>query len=77
MDDALAALGFSPEIRPFKPHLTIARVKGKSAQGVAARLLATESVGALAVSGVDAIVLMQSVLSNQGATYSVVERFAL
>jgi len=73
----LEAIGFEPERRPFQPHLTIARVKGLSAERAASRLLESQQVGAVATSHVGSMVLMQSTLSPQGSTYSVVGEFAL
>lgn len=73
----LRYVGFELEERPFKPHLTLARVKGPSAEREAARLLETQQVGPVAVSAVDAFVLMQSTLSPRGSTYSVLGTFPL
>jgi RNA 2',3'-cyclic 3'-phosphodiesterase len=75
LDAMLSLLGFEAEKRPFTPHLTIARVKGASAETAAARLLDAEQVGTLALTSIDRMVLMQSCLSPKGATYSVVETF--
>jgi 2'-5' RNA ligase len=75
LDAMLSGLGFEGEKRPFAPHLTIARVKGPSAERAAARLVDEAKVGTLAVTAIDRMVLMQSHLSPKGATYSVVETF--
>lgn len=73
----LEAIGFEPERRPFQPHLTIARVKGLSAERAASRLLESQPVEAVATSQVTSMVLMQSTLSPHGSTYSIVAEFAL
>lgn len=73
----LGAIGIPLENRPFQPHLTIARIKGPSAERVAARLLETQQVGAVATTRVASLILMQSVLSPRGSTYSVVEEWKL
>ena len=75
LDALLAPFGFEPEKRPFTPHLTIARIKGPSAEKAAARLLDEAQVATLATSRIDHMVLMHSRLSAQGACYSVVETY--
>lgn len=77
LDRSLSAVGFSPEARPFSPHLTIARVKGPSAERAASRLLQSERVEAVASTVVDSVVLMRSQLSPKGATYTAVRQFSL
>ena len=70
---AFDSQGFAPELRAFRPHLTIARSKRPRS------LLRTiESLGSLCVrSRVGEFVLVRSHLGSQGARYEVLERFAL
>ncbi|MGC8492211.1 MAG: RNA 2',3'-cyclic phosphodiesterase [Syntrophobacteraceae bacterium] len=70
LEEALVAFGFAPETRPFKPHLTVGRVKGR------ARLQALQQM-LLAHSGFSAepfdaaqIVLYKSDLRPDGARYT-------
>ena len=72
VDQALHALGFSLESRPFRPHLTVARIKERShevGRALAASGVMTQpaEVGPLAVSRVS---VMQSELKPSGAVYT-------
>lgn len=70
VDAALAAQGFAPEKRPFRPHLTIARAQDNIDRGRLAMLLRTyhaEPVGTLTVDGIH---LIQSQLHRDGAVYT-------
>jgi RNA 2',3'-cyclic 3'-phosphodiesterase len=70
VDDALAALGFDREARPFSPHITLGRVRQPG------RILAlTEALRRAAGSGfgcfrVARVSLMRSELSPRGARYT-------
>lgn len=71
IETALAALGFPRETRPFRPHLTLGRVKvppadRRLADGVAAHR--DEDFGEMPVT---ALTLYRSDLSPQGARYTV------
>ncbi len=75
--DGLRQAGFTPEDRPFAPHLTIGRVKAAGdAIGLAAWLSATGGVshGSLTV---NAIRLMRSELRPSGPIYTVLKEAAL
>ena len=73
VDLNLTSLGFTPESRPFVPHLTLARVRAQlmpaEGQKFNELLLGTrfEASGEIAV---DAISLMRSQLTPQGAIYT-------
>lgn len=68
---ALATLGFEPEHRPFRPHITLARLKpradGAPASGAA-------ELGSFAV---DAFVLYRSDNEGGASHYRAIERFPL
>jgi len=66
------AEGFEPEQRPFRPHLTLGRVK--SGRPPATRGLAAPSGSGCAVSEV---VLFRSELRREGAKYTPLERMPL
>ena len=74
----LARLGYPPEVRPYAPHLTVARVK--DARGAAARLArdtvraADASVGSTRVA---AVTLFRSHLGRGGSTYEPLIRVPL
>jgi len=70
VEAALAPLGFAPEERPFRPHLTLARFE--NARGGALPEVvraALESSLAGAPFPVDAVSLFESVLGRGGARY--------
>ena len=69
VEKSLQAVGFPPEARPFKPHLTLARFRFPRPQpGLAKELSATHSpsLGHLTVSQFS---LIESRLNPQGAEY--------
>ncbi len=75
---ALAGLGFSPEPRPFHPHVTIGRLRPRSRAPAAlrrtARLPGLVSPGAFRVT---ALSLMQSRLGGPVPVYEPIERVAI
>lgn len=71
IDDALAPLGFETEKRPYVPHLTLGRVRG--------RPMNLDLPSGVEGSGfrVGRIELMKSTLSAEGVNYRTVGNFAL
>lgn len=70
LDDALAEIGFRPERRPFRPHLTIGRPRRRLPPGDATRWMAelqSESTESFAV---DRLAFYQSTLKPTGAVYT-------
>ena len=76
---ALAVVGFEPERRPFRPHLTLGRVRDEVATRRRAEI--EVAVGKMAVPGTGwrtaQVSLMRSRLTTQGATYDVLATFPL
>ena len=70
LDAALAPLGFEREKRPYTPHLTLGRARGKPASFEPSE----EYVGEFRVRHVE---LTESTLAPKGATYRTVRAFAL
>lgn len=72
VESVCADLGFPLDGRPFRPHLTLARVKPRSADGSALRALerAAEEVAHREETVVSSIDLMQSELSTTGSRYT-------
>ena len=70
IDAACEGIGFEPEGRPFKPHLTIGRVK--SSKGVKALMDALKSFENVELGGfkADLVSLMKSELKPSGAVYT-------
>jgi len=73
IDSGLASLGFTPESRPFTPHLTLARVRDRATpqerQNLGQLIDSTgfETTGNFNVGSVH---LMRSQLTREGAVYS-------
>lgn len=75
VDAALAALGFEPERRPLRAHVTLGRVKAPVADDdweLVGRELGRETFPA---AGVSRFVLWRSVLGPQGPKYAALESF--
>jgi 2'-5' RNA ligase len=73
VEDALESAGFPPEDRPFRPHLTLSRIRPQ--QDVTALVERTESLGI--AMPVDRIVLYRSHLGGGAARYEELESFPL
>ena len=70
LDDALKDLGFEPEEREFRPHLTLGRVKGprgKERLSAAVSKLKDIEIGSFTV---DRVILYKSELKPTGAVYT-------
>jgi 2'-5' RNA ligase len=78
VEDALRPVGFAPEKRPFKPHLTIGRVKEPRA-GAAAASGKVDALAdyAAAPAPAEAVVLVKSTLTAEGSIYEEVARWRL
>lgn len=73
IESNLARLGFTPESRPFTPHLTLARLRNQASPDERQRfgqLIADTKFEAAYTIEVDAISLMRSQLTRDGAIYS-------
>jgi len=73
IESNLAPLGFAPESRPFTPHLTLARVRDRALPDERQKfgqLIANARFEAVYTFEVDAISLMKSQLTREGAIYS-------
>jgi|ETNmetMinimDraft_23_1059889.scaffolds.fasta_scaffold176903_2 2'-5' RNA ligase len=72
IEDAVAALGFARDRKPFSPHLTVARLRESASR--ADRLLVAETLESVphcdgAEIPVRSIVVMRSTLARSGATH--------
>jgi len=72
----LRAAGFELETRPFRPHLTVARVK-RGGERDAERALSAATVAEVARFRVSRLLLMKSELSPKGARHEEVRAFPL
>ncbi|MBR9979700.1 MAG: RNA 2',3'-cyclic phosphodiesterase [Desulfatitalea sp.] len=73
----LAALGFAMERRPFRAHLTLARIKEPPDQGLLRQALETAGQYAPGCFQAEELILFQSVLQPGGATYTPLARVRL
>lgn len=74
----LSNLGFTPEQRPFSPHLTLARIKSRQNIARLSRLIETEGAGLdLGSFPVSEFFLYKSTLLPTGARYEKLARFPL
>ncbi len=72
LESNLARLGFTPESRPFTPHLTLARLRNRASSDERqsfGQLIATTRFETTYIIKVDAISLMRSQLTREGAIY--------
>jgi 2'-5' RNA ligase len=77
LDDEFAAIGFPAEDRPFRPHLTLARIKDwRDLMGMN-EALQKYSAFAAGEFTCKELILFQSKLSSQGAVYTKLAEFAL
>jgi len=73
LESNLARLGFASESRPFTPHLTLARLRDRASldeRQSLGQLIASTKFEAAYTIKVDAINLMRSQLTREGAIYS-------
>jgi RNA 2',3'-cyclic 3'-phosphodiesterase len=72
LNDALAKLGWTPDDRPFAPHLTLARTDGVPGADVHASKLQAEAAGVSLAWTADRVVLYKSVLGRGAARYEAI-----
>jgi 2'-5' RNA ligase len=72
LESSLEKLGFEPEGRAFKPHLTMARVKDPRVSGSAIALAEKYATADFGTVSVDRILLKKSVLGPKGPSYTTV-----
>lgn len=73
IETALTPLGFAPESRPFTPHLTLARLRDQASPDERQRfgqLIASTKFELAYTFPVEAVSLMRSQLTREGAIYS-------
>ena len=77
LEASMEPLGFRREHRTWKAHVTLARVKGSRDLEPARTILRARAADEFGTHRVDAIHLKRSVLTPEGAQYSVVESVRL
>ena len=72
VNEAMENLGFTPDTRPFTPHLTIGRVRrrasGREVRAIG-EVMSDIQVGTLVQVPAESLILFQSVLKPNGAEY--------
>lgn len=77
LENGLTALGFKKEDRPFKPHLTLGRIKFlKDRKGLKERLERFKDI-TLGKCGVNSLCLFQSRLTPEGAVHTKLKEYRL
>lgn len=76
MDEALTRLGYPSDGKPFRPHITLGRVKEDRSHGELRRTVQSAALDAM-MQDVGELVLMASDLSSRGPRYSVVSHHSL
>jgi len=77
VERAVKDLGFKKEKRPYRPHLTLGRVKSKEGLEPICKKMETDRDRSFGTFAVREIVLFKSVLSPSGAEYNALGRFEL
>ncbi len=77
MEEEMRKLGFEPERRKFRAHLTLARIKRSLPRAVKVKMESVAPLDSTVRQRVDHIDLMQSILGRGGAEYSRLSRFEL
>ncbi|MFP4394117.1 MAG: RNA 2',3'-cyclic phosphodiesterase [Anaerolineales bacterium] len=80
VNDAMEAVGFERETRPFSPHLTLGRVRrGASRRDVqqVGEIVQETEVGRLGEAPVSEMIFFRSILKSTGAEYIILKTFAL
>jgi 2'-5' RNA ligase len=75
--NATAPCGFTPEERPYHPHITLARRKGKGGRGSRNPNFKMQLQPGLPPFTADSFLLYESTPTPEGSRYDVRERFAL
>lgn len=76
MGDALESIGFTPESRPFSPHITLARCGYKVNQNVVEAFLTQHAAFSIPAFSVEGFSLYSSTISDAGPIYRCERRFA-
>jgi RNA 2',3'-cyclic 3'-phosphodiesterase len=77
LEASLESLGFPRERRPWKAHVTLARVKGHRDLDRVRQILEAQRDASFGTISVDAVHLKKSVLKPEGAEYTILESVPL
>ncbi len=77
LETCLADLGFKPEARDYRPHLTLGRAKARRASSKVMEKVSLEEKTHLGAMSVDEVQIIASFLDKQGPTYQIMDRIDL
>jgi 2'-5' RNA ligase len=77
VERALVPLGYEPEARPFRPHLTLARARDKGGDPALVGCIEALAAADFGEARIDELILFRSDLSRAGAQYSALARIPL
>lgn len=77
LEEGLQRIGFSPEDRPFSPHLTLGRVRSPRGRGALVEDLKALEIPILGEMILESVDLMRSQLHPTGAIYTIIQSFPL
>lgn len=72
-----APCGFTPEMRPYHPHITLARRKGKGGGRELRNLLQIDPAPRFSSFTAESFVLYESITAPEGSRYEIREQFSL
>jgi 2'-5' RNA ligase len=75
--EALGAVGFEPEQRPFRPHITVARLKARAPEQIVGRFENQSFTAAGLEFECCRFGLFQSETAPEGARYSLIDSYSL
>src|SRR5438132_1457674 len=75
--EAAVRCGFTPERRPYSPHLTIGRVRSLNSPGRLRRALSEVADSNFGVSRIERVIVYRSELGPQSSTYHELAAFPL
>jgi 2'-5' RNA ligase len=70
-------LGFQPDNREFKPHLTLARIKWLNDKNTLSKMLEENESEFFQQADINQIVYYESILKSTGPVYRVIEKYPL
>jgi 2'-5' RNA ligase len=77
VDKQMVQLGFNPDAREFKPHLTLARIKWLEQKNKLKSLLANYEGVFFQYADIEEIIYYESILKESGPEYKPIEKFML
>jgi 2'-5' RNA ligase len=77
VENQAAEVGFPPEARPFKPHLTLGRIRSSKGKGTLAQAVENRQDVEIGSFSVNEVHLFKSELNPSGAVYTKLRTFSM